>query len=1025
MRATSHFVGATGIALLLISTLLWIVTSHVSADTLTFTVTKTEDTADGTCDADCSLREAIMAANASALPATVIVNAGTYALTLGNVDDANASGDLDIHRSMSIHGAGSADVIVDAGGLIALPERVMQINPAATEVITVSVAGLTIRNGKQLSADFNEGGGMWARNARLTLTDVVFLSNTVKLASAVVPGGALYLLDSEATVSDCHFVNNSANYGGAIYLLNSAMSMSNSVVHGNQATESGGGIQAFGQGIMGRIPVNVSIFDSTVSSNTVTSAWHAVGGGIKVEGWSEMGDALHIVRSTIAGNRAILVPGGRYKSKGGGIYLYETSLKLHNSTVSSNAAVGAPGQFEHEESMGGGLYVANVSSTPAIVIAASQILSNEAESAGGIWVAAEQFTMTESTVAFNHATGTTYVDSGRGGGIYIEYDGANGVQRLQTVRIYANDATGSGGGIFVNGMQVTLDDSEVDYNRSGAQGGGYYGGGVIKSSRIHHNSAKQGGGISTVRVVTVVSSTIEFNQAIDADAPMGGGIFTGGVNSIYQQLTILGSTIHSNLAQLAPGGTGLSKGGGIYSRGDNSYIAHSAITSNQAQSGGGIWRVPDEGGIVDTVIAENRAISGSVTAAGWGGGIYIGEGWRRPTCDLLRVALSGNQAAHSGGGLAGAGEICSSMIQHNEAAGDGGGMVITNGTKIVSSTLHHNIAGNHGGGVVLVQTEQTRWPMRFEVVNSTLSGNRAQYGGAFSDGKMQSLYANSYITDSTIAGNTASVAGDGLFHGGNGYTCYRNPDLTYHCNYQTCDVTGVLLSDNGSANCDGRIFDDLVITIGNPPVTLRYKTFHSAGFNLSSDARCDLPSSGDVVATPAQIGALQDNGGNTWTHALLPASPAIDANRSDAMTGTDQRGMPRPQGTRADIGAFEFSFSSPLLRVSPSALSFTCVANAVPPAAQTVQVENAGAGELNWQIDAPVPWLQLTPTTGMAPATVSATIAGCAFAPGSYAGTFTVAESGGMAQKSVVSVTLTVLDSTNWTEHLYFPRINR
>ena len=32
----------------------------------TFTVTKTADTADGTCDADCSLREAITAANANA-----------------------------------------------------------------------------------------------------------------------------------------------------------------------------------------------------------------------------------------------------------------------------------------------------------------------------------------------------------------------------------------------------------------------------------------------------------------------------------------------------------------------------------------------------------------------------------------------------------------------------------------------------------------------------------------------------------------------------------------------------------------------------------------------------------------------------------------------------------------------------------------------------------------------------------------------------------------------------------------------
>ena len=41
------------------------------------------------------------------------------------------------------------------------------------------------------------------------------------------------------------------------------------------------------------------------------------------------------------------------------------------------------------------------------------------------------------------------------------------------------------------------------------------------------------------------------------------------------------------------------------------------------------------------------------------------------------------------------------------------------------------------------------------------------------------------------------------------------------------------------------------------------------------------------------LGPLQDNGGPTFTHALLPGSPAIDAGRSVGLT-TDQRGAPRP-----------------------------------------------------------------------------------------------------------------------------------
>ncbi|MFI5365855.1 MAG: choice-of-anchor Q domain-containing protein [Candidatus Binatia bacterium] len=59
-----------------------------------------------------------------------------------------------------------------------------------------------------------------------------------------------------------------------------------------------------------------------------------------------------------------------------------------------------------------------------------------------------------------------------------------------------------------------------------------------------------------------------------------------------------------------------------------------------------------------------------------------------------------------------------------------------------------------------------------------------------------------------------------------------------------------------------------------------------------------------------KLGPLQDNGGPTFTQALLPGSPAIDAG-DDAVTGaplnltTDQRGLPRKAGMHVDIGAYE------------------------------------------------------------------------------------------------------------------------
>lgn len=54
-----------------------------------------------------------------------------------------------------------------------------------------------------------------------------------------------------------------------------------------------------------------------------------------------------------------------------------------------------------------------------------------------------------------------------------------------------------------------------------------------------------------------------------------------------------------------------------------------------------------------------------------------------------------------------------------------------------------------------------------------------------------------------------------------------------------------------------------------------------------------------------RLNRLTDNGGSTWTMALLPDSPAIDAGNGATCLPTDQRGIRRPQGSSCDIGAYE------------------------------------------------------------------------------------------------------------------------
>ncbi len=101
-------------------------------------VSKTADTRDGICDADCSLREAIDAVNAGIGGDTIIIPAGTYQVTLGGgTEFNNASGSFDILKNVTLIGDGA--VILDGGAL----DRVMYIGAGAT----VSLSGITIQNG--------------------------------------------------------------------------------------------------------------------------------------------------------------------------------------------------------------------------------------------------------------------------------------------------------------------------------------------------------------------------------------------------------------------------------------------------------------------------------------------------------------------------------------------------------------------------------------------------------------------------------------------------------------------------------------------------------------------------------------------------------------------------------------------------------------------------------------------------------------------------------------------------------------
>jgi hypothetical protein len=89
-----------------------------------------------------------------------------------------------------------------------------------------------------------------------------------------------------------------------------------------------------------------------------------------------------------------------------------------------------------------------------------------------------------------------------------------------------------------------------------------------------------------------------------------------------------------------------------------------------------------------------------------------------------------------------------------------------------------------------------------------------------------------------------------------------------------------------------------------------------SGHNLSSDASCSFTNVGSMNSTDPKLGPLANNGGLTLTMALLPGSPAIDAADTLAAPFTDQRGFPRPAGSAADIGAFEYGSMLPVSSIA-------------------------------------------------------------------------------------------------------------
>lgn len=364
----------------------------------------------------------------------------------------------------------------------------------------------------------------------------------------------------------------------------------------------------------------------------------------------------------------------------------------------------------------------SIGSFTVLTLTNTSVISNAAQSAGGIWNNGGKLILITSTVNNNLATTA-------GGGIYINSSNASLI--LSGGMVNGNIAgTGFGGGIL-SGGSVTVTNSTVSLNHAGDDGGGIWSTNgttlTISSSLILTNSGKSGAGIFSSGLATVDSSTIRANTA---NGNVGGGIENFGT------MTLTNSTIASNVVTSTFG-----SGGGIYSN-KTLTISNTTINNNSATNtngnGGGIFTE----GSSSHITLTNVTISGNSVPGvnGLAGGIRSGGG----TTQLNNVTITKNNAGQSYGGISFAAvDFRNSIIAGNTSPSGpdcgGGGTLTSSG---------YNLIGNNNGcaftaaGTDLVGTN-------LSPINPKLSGLGSWGGSTQTHGLLSGSPALDAIPDAT------------------------------------------------------------------------------------------------------------------------------------------------------------------------------------------------------------------------------------------------------------------------------------
>lgn len=465
-------------------------------------------------------------------------------------------------------------------------------------------------------------------------------------------GGALYMDDGDVTLRDSAVSDNVASDdGGGIYNYTGHLTLENTPVTGNVAGYDGGGIH-------NEYGVVTLKNGSHVDDNSLQDS--SSGAGIS----NEYGEVF-VSGSSIAGNVCDYCYGG-------GVYNYEGFVSLKNVTVTDNDGGDAEFGSEDYPSEGAGIYNeygvveldgVTVSGNDAwysgggiysyygsLDIKNSTISTNTTDDGygGGIFTGYAPLTLTNTDVVDNgwvpDAAGNVTVLTYEGGGIYNDY----GALQWNGGSLSGNAATDDGGGLYNYNNAITLTDVDVDGNSSGYYGGGIYNEGMltfIRGSITDNSAEEEGGGLYSYWISKLIDTTVDGNTAGVWDDPAttdvnefnegdGGGVYTDDEGS-----QIIRTTFSNNAAS--------GDGGGLYSYYDTTLL-NSTFFGNSAGYDGGAIFAGDDVALTNVTIARNTANTSGATGedAGTGGGVWNGYDYE---VDLKNSIVAENLAGNCWG----------------------------------------------------------------------------------------------------------------------------------------------------------------------------------------------------------------------------------------------------------------------------------------------------------------------------------------------------------------------------------------